>query len=262
MNLQLWVWLSLHLLTFALGLQALEIWLLSRSREFNHIWSYENLSRDLESGLPLPNSWIRKIFSQTGLVTIAWTQMFVAFATFVFPYPLLLVVLLLTHLSICIRFRGTFNGGSDMMVFVILTGLIICQSTTNEKIQKLGLIYIAIHTLYSYFKAGLAKVIHKDWQNGFAVPAFLERSLYSDMKSVAGFLKSNSLLSLFLGWSVLFFELSILVTLLIPPLIFPYFLIAAVFHFINYIVFGLNRFFLVWMSAWPAVIYSVGLIGT
>lgn len=261
MSLENTIWIISHLLCFSLMLQALEVLLLTRSKSFNEIWSYNNLKSELEEGLPLPAFLIQSIFSLNGFRTILVVQIGLCLTGFLVSSFAIFAFLFLAHLLICIRFRGTFNGGSDMMTFVILTGVLIYFSSNEERIQKLGLIYIAIHTLYSYFKAGLVKIRHKEWRNGQAAPAFLERSIYLDMRAVSAWLRSRPRLSQFLGLGILTFELSAVLLPVFHFLVLPYLALAATFHFLNYLSFGLNRFFWIWLTAWPAVLYTIKLAG-
>jgi len=262
MTLENTLWMIVHLLCFSMALQAVEIFALTRKNTFQKIWSYENLSTDLKKGLPLPESLLRLLFSIKSLRFIALFQILLCLIGPFYPSVLIFLFLALTHLLICIRFRGTFNGGSDMMTFVVLTGVLITLSTNDERYQKLGLIYIAIHTLYSYFKAGLVKVRYNEWRTGHALPAFLERSLFLDMKSVAQWLRLRPRLSQILGLGLISFELSALALPLMPSFGFFYFSLAASFHFLNFLSFGLNRFFWIWLTAWPAVLFSLRLAGS
>lgn len=259
MSLPIVLSLTARLISFALALQAAEYFFLLKNRSFSDVWSLKNLKTDLEHGLPLPSRLIDVLFSLRGFRATVLLQMITALLAFCFPHPLLFIVLFLTHLVICIRFRGTFNGGSDMMSMVVLTGLLISFSNLSEAATKAGLIYISVHALYSYFKAGLAKIIHRDWRSGRALPAFLERSLYLDIQAVGGALGARPAFSFILAWSILIFELAALGLPLWPKVLFPYFVAAMFFHFMNSLSFGLNRFFWVWLAAWPAVFYAVNL---
>jgi len=233
-----------YLTGFALFISAAELLWLSRVREFQEIWSLDNLRAELSSALP--TFLIDPLFSLKGFRIILSLQIILSLCLYFFSSPWIVLGLLLTHLLICIRFRGTFNGGSDMMTMVVLTGLLVGG--------KAGLIYISIHTLYSYFKAGLVKVKQADWRQGRALPAFFQRSLFKDVQNLAGKIPYPKTL----GYFVIIFELSILLILLKPELTVLYFTAALLFHFINYLTFGLNRFFWIWLAAWPAVFYFTG----
>ncbi len=249
---------TLRLLSFTLFIQAAEILILSRRDDFNHIWSFKNLNRDLLSGLPLKPKLVEMFFSTNGLHAITLIQIATAISTAFTPHALGITVLLLTHLLICIRFRGSFNGGSDMMTFVVLTGTLIAITGA----QKVGMIYIATHALYSYFKAGLAKAKHREWWNGQAIPAFLSRSLFPDIQMMGAQLRNYSWLSKAAGWLTLFFEFSILGLLLFPKLAMIYMACAIVFHLSIYFCFGLNRFFWIWLCTWPSILYSLSLLNS
>ena len=248
-----------HILALTLIFQAVELSICSGQKSFFKIWSFKNLRQDLERGLPLPNALLPFIFSANAFRVILAVQVLAALASFLFPFFSVFLVLFLTHLLICIRFRGTFNGGSDMMIFVVLTGVLIVLASASENFQKLGLIYIAIHTLYSYFKAGFAKIIQADWRSGRALPAFLDRSLLPDAKKIARGLQGQSAVCFILCWSVLIFELAAIALPLFPGFVGAYFTLILLFHFGIYLSFGLNRFFWAWLCAWPAVFYSISL---
>lgn len=254
--------LTSYFLAFALLIQAVEFISLSRRADFFTIWSYQNLKTDLENGLPFSKGFIAKLFSDFSFKIIVWIYFIVAFFVFILPaYSFLLfLILFFIHLYICIRFRGTFNGGSDMMSFVLLTGMLIYTSSTDTSVQKLGLIYIAVHAVYSYFKAGRVKVISPEWRNGKALPLFLEQSLYADTRQISAWLKFKPKFSLLLCWSVILFEMGIVTLPLLGQFKIYYFIAAILFHFVIYKGFGLNRFFWVWVSAWPAILYSMSLI--
>lgn len=252
-------WLTRIFLCFAMLLQAIELGRLTHFKTFQRIWSFENLKSDLIRGVPLPHKVIESLFSLRGVRTIAILQALFAGIGLLISHPAVVVVLFLTHLLICIRFRGTFNGGSDMMTFVLLTGSLIYMSSSDPKIQVLGLIYISLHAVYSYFKAGVVKVLQSDWRSGRAVPGFLERSLYSDTKILAGWFKTKPTLSLLLSWSVLIFELGIVFLFINNSWAVTYFALAVAFHFINYMSFGLNRFFWIWLATWPSIFFALSL---
>jgi hypothetical protein len=260
MSLDLTVMITVRWLSLAMLMQGIELLVISRRNDFLNIWSWENLKIELQTGLPFPNVIISKVFSLRGFQIISVTQIIMAFLGIVYPHSsLIFIILFLTHLLICIRFRGTFNGGSDMMTFVVLSGVIISLSGAEDKIKQLGLIYITIHSIYSYFKAGLVKVIQPEWRRAEVLPSFLLRSLFPEVQSLSGWLSSKRFLNFVLCWGVLILELTILGLFFIPKLL-PLFVIGfGFFHFIVYLSFGLNRFFFIWMATWPAIIYTISL---
>ena len=233
-----------RLLAFTLFLQGIEYLLLTRKEEFIKVWSFENLKNDLK--LPF-------LFSDQSFKAIVVLQLLVTIAAFIAPQIYPFIILFITSLLISIRFRGSFNGGSDMMSFVILTGVIISFAGSNPEVQKFGLIYIAIHALYSYFKAGLAKIRHKDWRDGSALMGFLKSSLYPEIRAI----QMPRKLSLALGWLVILFELGVVSLPFIKEYVGLYFVAAIIFHLIIFASFGLNRFFWIWMCSWPAIFFTL-----
>ena len=247
---------SLKLTSLLLGLamlfQGIENFLMGRSPEFRTIWNSENLQEELIAGLPLPKSIILKLFSHRGFLILALIQILCAVAGMVFFHWAFFAILLVCHLFTCIRFRGIFNGGSDMKTFVVLTGVLIGG--------KMGMIYIAIHGLLSYFKAGFSKLRDKSWRQGRALAVFLGRSLYPDIREYARLLAQNPRIGLFLAIVVIAFELLAVALPFGRQYLNAYFIVVVIFHLVVYWCFGLNRFFWIWISAWPSIYYTVSLV--
>ncbi len=252
------VTLTSHLVSLILFMQAIEMLYLDRLSPLLEIWNSENLLEDWEASLPLPLSWLQVLLSNQAFLFSLILQIALSLISFFYPHPLIFIGLFLIHLLTCIRFRGTFNGGSDMMLFVVLTGLIISLASSSEKIQKLGLIYIAIHLFYSYFKAGWVKIRESDWRQGTALPHFLSRSLYPETQKISDWLFQHPKISWIASWCVLLFELSFPLLLWKPQWATLYFGLAFIFHFSIFLFFGLNRFFWVWIAAWPSLLWSLG----
>jgi hypothetical protein len=237
-----------YLFCFALLLQFVEMIVISKDKTFLKVWSFANL----KSSLPCKKLF-QNIYSEKGFRLLLLFEFILIIGLAIRPTDRILVLgIAIIHLLICLRFRGLFNGGSDMMVFVIATGLIIGG--------KFGLIYIAIHTCYSYFKAGIVKIVQPTWRSGLAISQFLGVSLYPNFQRLEPPLRSKKLILLFLSYSVLSFELLLPLVFIFPNVVFVYCVIAILFHAVNSIVFGLNRFFWIWLAAWPAVIYFVQTI--
>lgn len=255
MKLEIALFLTSKLFALAFLFQSLEMFFILRRKEFFEIWSYENIKSDLERGLPGPHKFTGTIFSNKNFIYLVVLQILCTTGFFFFPHAIWLIFLFVLQLLCSIRFRGTFNGGSDMMSFVLLTGLLITYLSATPDSQNLGLIYIAICAVYSYFKAGLAKVMENDWRSGKALPAFLNRSLFADVRRLSMWLKPKAEIIFLLAWGTMAFELSILLLFLKPQLVVVYFLFALFFHFMVYMAFGLNRFFWIWLCAWPSIFY-------
>jgi hypothetical protein len=87
-------------------------------------------------------------------------------------------LLLVSHLAVGARFRGTFNGGSDYMMSVTLLGLSLAACSSSALAVTAGLAYICVQLVLSYFIAGLVKVRHGAWRNGEALAMLLGSARY------------------------------------------------------------------------------------
>lgn len=257
MNIQVAEAATTYLLLLLMLIQTSELYVLNRHPRFQKVWNIRNLFDDLDAGLPLSRKVIHSVFSEKTLTIWLTVSLGLIPLAALTQDRYLFVFLFVYHLFVCIRFRGTFNGGSDMMTFVVLTGLLVCKFGYPRE----GLIYISIHTLYSYFKAGISKMIHREWLDGTALPIFLRRSHNPKIHVVSAWLLGRKHLCRVLTLAVLAFELSAILLIFFPYFGTMYFILAVAFHFSIYLAFGLNRFLWAWLSAWPATLYSLYSLG-
>jgi hypothetical protein len=148
-----------------------------------------------------------------------------------------------------VRFRGTFNGGSDAMLLVVLLGLAIARSG----VPAVGLGYIAAQLVLSYVLAGVAKLREPRWRDGSALAALVALPSYGVPPALIGFL-TRPAIARTAGYALLAFELGFPIALVDPTACRVLLVLAALFHLGNAIVFGLDRFLWAWLAAFPAVI--------
>ena len=169
----------------------------------------------------------------------------------------LMLFLFVGNLLILIRWRGAFNGGSDFLTLVVLTGLLISQvvgALGNPELGwQAGFWYIAIQAITSYFLSGSVKVLRREWRNGSAMTIFLNGAIYGPLS--AHHPLRNKWLALIGSWSFIVWEMLFPLSLLDPRLAVVFCAVAAVFHFLVFWFFGLNRFFWAWMCSFPAIIW-------
>ena len=169
----------------------------------------------------------------------------------------LMVFLFVGNLLILIRWRGAFNGGSDFMTLVVLTGLLIAQALETWGDAQLGwqacFWYIAIQAITSYFMSGSVKLLRREWRNGSAMTIFLNAAIYGPLPPKH--LLRNTWLALLGSWSFIVWEILFPFSLLDPRLAALFCSVAALFHFLVFWFFGLNRFFWAWLCAFPAIIW-------
>lgn len=238
-------------------INSFELYSISQEPSFKAIWSLDHLNKEFYMSLPFPKFLINGLFSIKGFRFTLISLLWISFYSFFAPSFSIYILMGVLHLLINMRFRGNFNGGSDTMTFVLLTGLSIMHFSHSERSQKWGLIYIGVHAMYSYFKAGLAKIRHSEWRSGTAITDFLSESLMESKWIALKIIKTHRFFPPLIAWMTLGFELGIVSLFIYPNRAVYYALMALVFHFFIFLFFGLNRFFWVWMGAWPGIIIFV-----
>ncbi|PIT74436.1 hypothetical protein [Limnohabitans sp. B9-3] len=161
------------------------------------------------------------------------------------------------NLLILIRWRGAFNGGSDFMTLVVLTGLLIAQVVSifaNPQLGwQAGFWYIAIQSITSYFMSGAVKLLRPEWRNGSALTIFLNGAIYGPLSPTHPL--RNKWLAMLSSWCFIGWEIMFPLSLLDPRLAAVFCAVAAFFHFLVFWFFGLNRFFWAWLCSFPAIIW-------
>ena len=167
------------------------------------------------------------------------------------------VALFLIALLLLFRWRGAFNGGSDFMTLVGLTGLLVAHGVGAyagmAQGWRAGLWYVALQALTSYFMSGWVKLLRPEWRTGRALPFFLDTGVY-------GPIAANSVLrkpwaARACAWAFTVWEGCFPLALLDIRLAAAFCAVAAVFHFGVFWYFGLNRFFWAWLATFPAILY-------
>lgn len=166
-------------------------------------------------------------------------RLFAALSAIIWPHPLIVTVLIVTTWLVGLQWRGTFNGGSDIMTMHILIAW--CVSLVFPHFEKICLFYVAAQIILSFFIAGMSKVREQEWRNGHALKKFLSREGWDITLRQ----------SYFIGWIVIIFEVLFPLSLWLPM---PFIVMAILFQIANVYVFGLNRFFFVWLAGYPALL--------
>ena len=152
------------------------------------------------------------------------------------------------------RFQGPYNGGADRMSLLILACLCGAYIAPTVQWQEIALGYLAIQLILSYFISGWVKVINPQWRNGQALVDVFHFSSYPVSESLRDWAKSPQLL-LIMSWLIIIFELAFPISMLSTTSLSIALVIAACFHFANACLFGLNRFFWIWLAAYPSILW-------
>jgi hypothetical protein len=245
-------------IVFALSLtiQTLEYLRMGKATADDAFWSWQLQRADI------PNAFVRALLDvlfkprvhQLHLVLRLCAAVVLALQGASLP---LIGFLFVGNLLILIRWRGAFNGGSDFMTLVVLTGLLISQVVGAFGNVQLGWLagfwYIAIQAITSYFMSGAVKLLRREWRNGSAMTIFLNGAIYGPLSATHPL--RNKWLAMLGSWGFIVWEILFPISLVDPRLAAVFCAVAALFHFLVFWFFGLNRFFWAWLCAFPAIIW-------
>ncbi len=170
------------------------------------------------------------------------------------------VLLFAIALVLLLRWRGAFNGGSDFMTLVGLTGLLIAHTVGAfagmDFGWRAGLWYVTLQSLTSYFMSGWVKLLHPSWRSGRALPQFLDTGIHGPLSP--GSVYRKPWLARAISWSFTVWEGLFPLAVLDVRLAAVLCAVASVFHFLVFRFFGLNRFFWAWLMTYPAILWCAG----
>ncbi len=162
---------------------------------------------------------------------------------------LLIIALFKLH-----RYQGPYNGGADRMGLLVLLCLFLLHIAPTRYWQEMALGYLALQLVLSYFISGWVKIKNPDWRSGRALRDVFQFSAYPVSVSLRGWAQSPRVL-FSMSWAIMIFELFFPLTLLSTQSLMLALIVAASFHFANACLFGLNRFFWIWLSAYPSLLW-------
>jgi hypothetical protein len=162
--------------------------------------------------------------------------------------------LLLLGLLLLQRFQGPYNGGSDRMGLLMLCCLCLTHWLPTQRWREIAFGYLALQLVLSYFMSGWVKVVNPAWRNGQALRDVFAFSAYPVSESLRRWAGRPRLL-LMMSWAVMLFELLLPWSLFSATSLYVALFIAASFHFANACLFGLNRFFWIWLAAYPSLLW-------
>ncbi len=182
-------------------------------------------------------------------------RLIAALLLMVFPGFLLSLFLLLATVLICLRYRGSFNGGSDFMTLIVLMAMTIGTAFPAHPLVTFGALwYIAIQSSSSYFVGGFIKLKRANWRNGSALFGFLGSSIYQETALIRWMRKRKGLTFL-AAWTAMLFEVCFPILVFAPQFTLVALVTGLIFHQLNAYLFGLNRFFFAWAATYPALFY-------
>lgn len=262
------VWLAVRgveiLAGLSLCLQTVEFLVLRDALGAKGVWAY-SVQRDDLAHTSKRVQWLFAFLSRENVYAVHLVlRLLAALVLMVFgASAALMVFLLLSTLQLLIRWRGAFNGGSDFMTLVVITGLLIGSLGTTagypDIAWRAGLIYIAIHSASSYFISGSVKLLNPEWRSGEALGLFLDSAIYGKLGADSLFWKRP--VAMACSWAFILWEIAVPLAFVHPLVMMAYCLTGMVFHFLVFWYFGLNRFFFAWLATYPALIFLAVKLG-
>lgn len=152
------------------------------------------------------------------------------------------------------KFQGPYNGGSDRMSLLILTCLCAAQWAPTLALQETLYAYLGFQLVMSYFMSGWVKLKNPEWRSGEALCDVFRFSAYPVSERLRDWAHAPRILTA-LSWGVILFEVLFPFALFTKGTLIAALVLAASFHFSNACLFGLNRFFWIWLSAYPAILW-------
>lgn len=242
-----------RLISFALLLQSIEFIKIKKNLTEQGIWRWSELRSEYQFLPQFIQRFLDFIMNEKYFTSMMKVRLELSIVLFLFPYlTWLFVFLFLSTFLVTLRWRGSFNGGSDYLMLIIL--LTLCVGLIIPGLAKAALWYITIQVLSSYFLAGLHKVRKEKWSRGIAVAQFVNSPNYDPPSFVVRIINNTSMAKI-ITWAVLVFELAFPLAIINSKLCAMFLVMGFCFHLGNFVVFGLNRFFWVWTASYPALWY-------
>ena len=241
--------LMLRLLGILAVIQGIEFHCLRKYWSDDGIWRWVDLRSELH-GFEL-------VLAGKSFLVLNWVRLLLGLVAIVQPSAGLAVALLVMHVLTLLRWRGSFNGGSDYMNLMLLLG--VSAGLVFAHIPAVGwfcLWYMTLQLALSYYRAGYVKVKNRQWRSGEALGAFMGSPRYQQGPWSLALLERPKVLK-FAAWVVMIFELSFPLSLLGPNWALAYMTVGFFFHLSNSYWLGLNRFFFAWLAAYPALYFAI-----
>jgi hypothetical protein len=243
-----------RLAALAVLLSSLELLRMRRALDERGVFRWSVLRREFSRAPGLVRALLDAALSYRGFVLLLWLQLLGAAALGARAHGALAPLLFVCTLLVCVRFRGTFNGGSDAMLLAVLLGVSLARASDSSTLQLASLAYVAAQLVLSYFVAGIAKLRQPTWRDGRALLAMVRLRPYAAPPWATRML-SHRMLAVAASWWVIAFECAFPLALTGPTSAQILLSAALGFHLANVAILGLNRFFWAWLAAYPALLF-------
>lgn len=248
-----------RLIGVAIIFQTIELLQIRTTFSDTGVWSWNDLRKEFRIFSGLNQRMLDFFLNYRNFLCLLFIRLLLAISLLFHSNVFILAILLFSTIMIGLRWRGTFNGGSDYMTILVLSALTVDSLAVHSyKISLAVLWYLAIQVSTSYFIAGLVKIRRQNWRNGTALSCFVASTIYKEDK-LSNLIKDKKSIAVILSWLLFLFELGFPIALLSPNISLVFLILAVAFHVGNFYIFGLNRFVFAWMACYPALYFCSGL---
>lgn len=245
------------LLATSLLIQTLEFLQIRSAQQNNALWSWTVQRGDLAHASEAARKAFDWLYSERVHRAHLLLRLAAAASLYVGSSIISATLLFFSTIAILIRWRGAFNGGSDFMTIIALTGLMIAHwgqwIVSPVLAWQAGLGYVCLQTMTSYFISGTIKLFSREWRNGIALPYFLDGGIYGPLGAHSLFRRRS--IAIACSWGFILWECAVPMVLLGPLFAVVFCAVALLFHLLVFAFFGLNRFVWAWLASFPAMIY-------
>lgn len=179
-------------------------------------------------------------------------------SVFALFFPPLIGAALLSSLLVLYR-AAPGQDGSFQLRILILAVLFTCSISPWDSLPfRLGLYFLSVQLVLSYFLAGIAKLRGATWRDGTALIGIFG-TVYHGVGWVHRLLAGRPALARVLSWFVIAFEVLFPLILLGNGWVLVVFLgITNLFHLATSFLMGLNGFFVSFTAAYPTLMWCLG----
>jgi hypothetical protein len=220
------------------------------------VFRWATLRRDFAGAPAVVRAIADRVFCARGIQIVIAVQLASGLALPWLAHPAPAWLAFATTFAIAIRFRGSYNGGSDSMLLVVLLALALARSAPGGWLAPAALAYAAAQLVLSYFIAGVAKLRDPRWRRGTALPILVQLPHYGVPARAQAILSRPGVARVATA-AMLGFECGFPVALLDPTVCLGLLGAGVAFHLGNAVVFGLNRFLWAWLAGYPALVFWV-----
>lgn len=174
--------------------------------------------------------------------------------------PVVLLVIVLADVGIAFRHQGGLSGDYHMSLVVAVGLFVATLFPAGSTLQFVGLLFIAVQSILSYFIAGVSKLVSEQWRSGEAPVGVLSTDSWGYVP-LYEFLSGRPAAAKTVSWSVIVFECLFPVVLVAQfPVALGFVGGGVLFHGANAAFMRLNGFFLAFGASYPAVLYLNGVV--